>query len=90
MMDDAHREIADAPQSRLYRLVARLLRAHELCDGLALESAEADQETGAVPADLPAALSDAEHALLALEAEVLDAAYALIAADSADSRHTTW
>jgi hypothetical protein len=36
---------------------------------------------GVVPADLPITLSDAERALLALEAEVLDAVYAVIAAD---------
>ena len=81
MMDDAYGEIDDAPRLRLYRLVARLLRTHELPDRMVRETAETEREMGTVSDALLSAQSDAEHALLALEAEVLDAAYAVIAAD---------
>ena len=60
-------EVADGPRPRLYRLVARLLDAHELRDRLVRESAEAKVEMGEVPADLIAALSDVESVLLAVE-----------------------
>ncbi len=80
-MDNVDESNASAPRYRLYQSVARLLHAHERRDTLAEESAEAEREMGVVPADLLITLSDAERALLALEAEVLDAVYAVIAED---------
>lgn len=65
--------------------VARLLHVHELRDTLARKSAEAEREMGAVPADLLLTLGDTEGTLLAVEAEVLEAAYAVIAADRLSS-----
>jgi len=80
-MENVDESNASASRYRLYQVVARLLHAHERRDTLAQESAEAEREMKVVPADLPITLSDAERALVALEAEVLDAVYAVIAAD---------
>ena len=77
-MDDAEGDDVGAQRSRLYRLVTQLLHAHEVHDALLDEITQAEQ----VSADLLTALSDAERTLLVLEVEVLDAAYAVIAADN--------
>jgi len=80
-MDDADEANADSPRLRLYRIVARLLHLHERRKTLARKNAEAEQEMGAAPADLLITLGDTERTLLAVEAEVLEAAYTVIAAD---------
>ena len=72
------RQDAGASQTRLHSLVTRLLLASELRDALA-EKIAAAQRQDAVPAHLASAFSDVECALPTLEAEVLEAALAVIA-----------
>lgn len=84
-MDDADEANADSPRARLYRVVARLLHLHERRDTLAGKNAEAEQDMGAVPADLLISLGNTEGTLRAVEAQVLEAAYAVIVADRLSS-----
>ena len=77
-------DVMEALQGRLRYVIARLNHDQRTRDALAGELAQAEQLTGTRPPGLVRALDQADYALLAAEADVLEAELTLM--NAADQR----